>query len=237
MKLTDIHTHILYGVDDGAQTLSDSMDMISEEWKQGVRDIFLTPHYGHKYGYVDRAVLEQRFQKIQQEASKHFPGIHLYLGSELYYQSNTIQHLREGKALTMAGSKYVLVEFGTGDSYFDIFQAVHDMVYAGYLPIIAHIERYDSIRNCMKAVRELMKSGAYLQINAQSILERFPYRKTLFCRKLLKEGLVYFIGSDCHDMETRCPNLERAYRMLSKKEGQQSKFGFYAKKVIEGSYI
>ena len=236
MKITDMHTHILYGVDDGARSLTDSLDLISEEQNQGVQQIFLTPHYGYKFGCVDRKLLEKRFLEIQEKASKYFPDMKLYLGSELYYERNTIQHLKEGKALTMSGSRYVLVEFGVKDSYSNIFQAVYDLVYAGYLPIIAHVERYSALRNNSKAIEELVKSGAYLQVNAGSFLKGFPSRKAAFCKKLIKEELVYFIGSDCHDVKVRSPNMKEAYDLLDKR-GILLDFNYYAEKVIRKSYI
>ena len=234
--ITDMHTHILYGVDDGARSLKDSIRLIMVERRQGVKRIFLTPHYGPKFGYPDRELLETTFREIQQETKKYYPNIRLYLGSELYYQRNTIQDLKEGRALTMAGSKYILVEFGTGDSYSSIFKAVQDMIYAGYLPIIAHVERYEAVLNQMERARELVKAGAYLQINAESFTGTIFNRRTAFCMKLLKAGLVCFVASDCHDLSRRCPNMREGMEAIHKKMAGYS-FEQNIDKVIEGKYI
>ena len=110
MALIDIHTHILYGVDDGAKDINDSMGLLDEE-----------------------------------RAHKYYPEIQLYLGSELYYQQGTVSDLKQGKALTMNGTRYVLVEFATSDAYSHIYRAVQDFVYAGYIPILAHVERYKAV--------------------------------------------------------------------------------------------
>lgn len=236
MRLTDMHTHILYGVDDGAKDLKDSMELITEEWEQGVNRIILTPHYGPKFGNPDRELLENRFAEIQKEAKKYYPELELYLGSELYYQGNTIQDLKDGKALTLAGSKYVLVEFGVNESYHKIFQAVQDFIYAGYLPIIAHVERYEAVLGHLDRAQELVKAGAYLQINAGSLFGRFLNKTTSFCAKLLREELVFFIASDCHDLKNRRPNLREGLEAAYKKGGDYD-FESFVDKVIERKYI
>ena len=142
MALIDIHTHILYGVDDGAKDINDSMGLLDEEREQGVDQVILTPHYGPKFGHPDTEVLREKFEAIREKAYKYYPEIQLYLGSELYYQQGTVSDLKQGKALTMNGTRYVLVEFATSDAYSHIYRAVQDFVYAGYIPILAHVERY-----------------------------------------------------------------------------------------------
>lgn len=236
MSFSDIHTHILYGVDDGAKDLKDSMELITEEWEQGVNRIIMTPHYGPKFGSPDKKLLENRFAVIQEEARKYYPDMELYLGSELYYQRDTIQDLKEGKALTLAGSKYILVEFGVSDSYSKILQAIQDFIYAGYLPIIAHVERYEAVRQHLDRAKELVKTGAYLQINASSFLGGFLNKTTAFCNKLLKEDLVYFIASDCHDLKNRCPNIAEGLKAAQKKAAKYE-YESFVDKVIEGKYI
>ena len=132
MALIDIHTHILSGVDDGAKDINDSMGLLDEEREQGVDQVILTPHYGPKFGYPDTEVLREKFEAIREKAYKYYPEIQLYLGSELYYQQGTVSDLKQGKALTMNGTRYVLVEFTTSDAYSHIYRAVQDFVFVGF---------------------------------------------------------------------------------------------------------
>ena len=81
MALIDIHTHILYGVDDGAKDINDSMGLLDEEREQGVDQVILTPHYGPKFGHPDTEVLREKFEAIREKAHKYYPEIQLYLGS------------------------------------------------------------------------------------------------------------------------------------------------------------
>lgn len=221
MGLIDIHTHILYGVDDGAKTLSDSMGLLDEEQEQGVDTIVLTPHYGPKFGHPQSEVLKRHFSEICQKSEKYYPQLQLYLGSELYYQENTISDLESGKALTMNGTQYVLVEFGVKDSYSYIYRAIQNFAYAGFIPIIAHAERYEAVFGHVERIEELISIGAYIQLNAESLIGGLFDKRSSFCKKIVKEGFVHFLGSDCHDFRNRRPNMKKAAEVVLKKKAQQ----------------
>lgn len=212
----DIHTHILYGVDDGASDIEDSIKLLTEEWEQGVRKVVLTPHYGPKFGHPKPEILQSRFHEICTEAGKSFPELQLFLGSELYYQNTTIDDLKAGKALTMNGTRYVLVEFGVGDSFSRIEGAVQDLIYAGYIPIIAHVERYKAVFGELDLLERLIKIGAYLQVNSNSITGNLFDKRTKFCKQLIKNDMLHFIASDCHDTKKRLPNINEGAAVVCK---------------------
>ena len=216
MALIDIHTHILYGVDDGAKDINDSMGLLDEEREQGVDQVILTPHYGPKFGHPDTEVLREKFEAIREKAYKYYPEIQLYLGSELYYQQGTVSDLKQGKALTMNGTRYVLVEFATSDAYSHIYRAVQDFVYAGYIPILAHVERYKAVFGHVDKIVELVETGAYIQINAESLIGGIFDKRASFCKKIMKEGLVHFLGTDCLDFRTRRPNMKRQQKLYGR---------------------
>ena len=236
MALIDIHTHILYGVDDGAKTLSDSMGLLDEEREQGVDKVILTPHYGPKFGHPDPNRLKENFELICEKAKKYYQEIELYLGSELYYQENTISDLEQGKALTMNGTRYVLVEFGITDPFSYIYRAIQNFVYAGYIPIIAHVERYEAVFGNIGNLVKLVEAGAYIQINAESLIGGIFDKRTSFCKKITKEGLVHFLGSDCHDFRTRRPNMKRAAEVVLKKKADKI-LDENPRKMLEGRSI
>lgn len=221
MGLIDIHTHILFGVDDGAKTIGDSMGILEEEREQGVDKIILTPHYGPKFGHPDAAMLKEHYLELCEKAGQYYPEIRLYLGSELYYQQETVSDLDKGKALTMNDTRYVLVEFGVTESYSYIYRAIQDLSYAGYIPIIAHAERYDAVFDHVERVEDLINLGAYIQLNAESLIGGFFDKRASFCKKLAKEGLMHFLGSDCHDFRERKPHMAQAAQILLKKKAPQ----------------
>lgn len=237
MGLTDIHTHILYGVDDGARDLQESMRLLNQEWEQGIDQVVLTPHYGPKFGCPEVQIVEERFKEICEEVGKFYPKMQLFLGNEIYYQENqTIQDLKEGKVLSLNKTRYVLVEFGPGDSFSRIFRAVQEFGYAGYIPIIAHVERYDAVRQQINHAMELVKAGAYLQVNAKTLTGGMFDQKTTFWKKLLKEKVLHFIASDCHDDCGRRPNMEQGAAVLQKRKADGILYK-NPKSLLEGKYI
>lgn len=240
MRLTDIHTHILYGVDDGAKDLNQAMRILEDSWKQGVGTVILTPHYGPKFGRPAAALLTERYEEIKKEAGKYYPEMGIFLGSEIYYQANTIQDLKNGKALSLNGTKYVLIEFGVNDSFGSILRAVQELVYAGFIPVIAHVERYKSVLGDLNKAQELANLGSLLQVNSKSLSGSVLNNVTKYCRKLLKEQLVHLIASDCHDLNSRTQDLARGVEIVHKKsEVDWANYILYKnpKNILEGKYI
>lgn len=204
--MIDIHTHILYGVDDGSENLETSKLLIEEEIKNNVDIVILTPHQNQESKNKDELI--NRFESFKKEFSDY--NISFYLGSEIYYYSNMIDDLKDGKLLTINNSKYVLVEFST-EIETDITNIVYDLKINGYIPIIAHIERYPYLD--LKSYDEIKKNGGLIQINSKSF-ERKIYNKKL--KYLLKKDLVDFISSDCHNAKRNC-DFEYAKKYITKK--------------------
>lgn len=213
--VTDLHCHILYGVDDGSKSLEESLAMLKMEYENGVRTIILTPH--HHKGRMDKSVdiLKERFEIIKKE-NKY--NIDLYLGSELFSDSSLVDELNDGLALTMNNTRYVLVEFYPSTPYKEIEAQFRSLLMSGYRPIIAHIERYDCFIKDPYLVEDLKDLGVKVQINATS-LNNFSQKR--FIKKLLKYELVDFIGSDAHNTTSRSPNMAKYIEYIRKKTSEE----------------
>lgn len=208
--MIDIHTHILYGVDDGSPNSETSKFLIDEEIKNGVKKIILTPHQNEE---CKRTIeLIERFESFKNEFKAY--NIDFYLGSEIYYYSNMIDDLKRNELLTINNTKYVLVEFST-EIETDISSIIYDLKINGYLPIVAHIERYPYLS--LKDYDEIKKNGALIQVNSKSF-ERKIYNKRL--KYLMKKDLVDFISSDCHNEKRNC-DFEFAKKFIAKKYKKQ----------------
>ena len=129
-----------------------------------------------------------------------------------------MEALDSGKALTMNGTSYVLVEFlpNAGEMYIE--NAMRRLQYAGYLPIIAHVERYERLQN-RKALQELVDMGVYLQVNASTVLGKHGFLLKHRVLRWMKEGLIHFVGSDAHNSKTRRPEMKECAQYLDKKLG------------------
>ena len=138
MKIIDVHAHILPGVDDGSENWNESIEMLRMAYEQGIRTIIATPHY-HQGQDIER--LKETTGILRQEAQKLDPEYGIFLGQELMDSEGILDELRKGRALTMAGSRYVLIEFLPNVSYSRLYQRLRQLQGAGYIPILAHAER------------------------------------------------------------------------------------------------
>lgn len=216
--IIDMHCHILPGIDDGARNESSMERMLRIADAEGIEAIVATPHY--TLG-EDEKTLEEIKTKydITRNAWKQLGSQkELYLGSELFWEDGIVDALESGKALTINGTSYVLVEFLPDAGYEHIENAVRKLRYAGYLPILAHVERYEQLQN-RKAVQKLIDMGAYLQVNVSTILGNHGFLLRYRMVQWLKEGLIHFVGTDAHNSKTRRPELEQCIQYLEKKLG------------------
>lgn len=214
----DIHTHILPGVDDGAADLDQALAMLEMAWTDGTRRIVLTPHYRRSYRKTPQE-LREVFDDLRDAAAARIPELELYLGSEIATFHEVPQLLREGKLLTMNGTNYVLAEFPPGVSRTNLLHGIDRLLDGGYVPVMAHAERCAIMTPQIAA--ELARQGVLLQVNAGSILGRHGLKTMWLCRKLLKAGLVFCIASDAHDTQHRTPLLQRCYKTIKSRYGEQ----------------
>lgn len=213
----DVHSHILPSVDDGAKDMDMTMEMIAAAYEQGVRKMIATPHYypGHKN--CSGIALEAVFQKTVSMINKKYTDFTLFLGNEIYYKEEIIEGLKQKQIFTLAGTRYILVEFSVMADYRYLYEAVRKCINAGFYPILAHIERYRCLYKEEKRVAELINAGAYIQVNAENFKKGFFFPERKYCMKLLQNGMVHFLGSDCHNMEDRKPNLGSAAAYIEQK--------------------
>ena len=208
--MTDMHTHILYGVDDGADSREISNYLLTQARQNGIERIVLTPHQNEELKRSEE--LKERF-RIFKEEFKDF-NIEFYLGSEIYYYDSMIKDLDNKELLTINDTKYILVEFSTRMET-DIASIIYDLVVRGYKPIVAHIERYHYLE--LKDYDDIKKNGALIQVNSKSFLNK-AYKKQL--KYLLKNKLIDFISSDCHN-KTRDLDFTDSKKLISKKYKDQ----------------
>lgn len=236
----DVHTHILPDVDDGSKSMEETIKMLHIAQEQQIKTIIATPHYipGGRNTPVD--VLRQRLEQVQAEAIKINPDMKIFLGNEIYYSDSVVEELKSGKVLTLADSRYVLVEFSTKETDQHIYRALSCLIRSGYIPILAHVERYRCFYKKEYLIHDLIEAGCYIQMNSNSLIGGFLDREAAYHRNLLEQGLIHLIGSDCHDEKVRIPSMIKTAQMLMKKydEGLVNKILFTNPlKVLENKYI
>ncbi len=211
-QIIDIHCHVLPCVDDGAQSMVASFKMLKSASEQGVSAVIATPHYSRRSEDPDRKERQLRLcKKLESEAREKIdPAFRVYLGQELLYHESLISRLKDGYGWTLADSSYVLIEFDFAAEYETIYRGLRNLINAGYVPILAHMERFPSIRTEQR-IAELKSLGVCMQMNYESLEGSSLWSsETRWCRKQVKAGTIDVLGTDMHDPDHRPPRIKDA---------------------------
>lgn len=215
----DLHCHILPGLDDGSKDIHQTGEMLQFAYEEGIRKIIATPHNyaSHKSASPERIM--QKVKEVNELAKKEGIDITVYPGNEIFYRSGVAEQLDDGQLLTMAGTRFVLLEFYPDVEWSYFYAGIQELQRYGYYPIIAHCERYDCLYRKKEYLDELTKSGIALQVNASSFLQPFGNEWRKRSRMLLKKGMITYIGTDAHNTKNRLPRIQQCANFLNKRVG------------------
>lgn len=222
--MIDIHSHIIFDVDDGSKTLEDSRRLLEESYRQGVRTIISTSHRRKGMFETPEEKIAANFKQVQELAKQVADDLTVLYGAEIYYTSDILKKLEEGTFPSLGGTKYVLIEFSMNTPYKDIHSALGNVIRLGMTPVVAHIERYHCLENDEDKVSELINMGCYMQVNSSNVLkpklfgDRYKFMKKRV-QFFLERDLVHFVASDMHNLDDRPPYMQKAYQIVAKKYG------------------
>ena len=145
IRMIDIHSHVVFGVDDGAKTEKDTRDLLEESYRQGVRTIIATPHRRRGMFETDIEIIKENFKRVEEIATEVAEDLRVYLGSEVYYKEGEIEKIESGVYPRLAETDYVLVEFPYEMRYKEIHRALNKVILLGLTPVVAHVERYNDV--------------------------------------------------------------------------------------------
>jgi protein-tyrosine phosphatase len=215
--LIDIHSHILYGLDDGARTLDDSVAMLSIAADDGTTDLVATPHANLSYRYHP-ALIRERLAELAAAST-----VRLYSGCDFHLSYDNIQDAIENPhKYTINQKRYLLVEFSDLLIFRNTSEIFARLQEAGMIPVVTHPERNGLLRQRIENIQSWVESGARIQITAQSLTGTFGSRAREFCETLLDRGMAHFVASDAHDCERRPPKLSQAHAWLAKRYGESA---------------
>ena len=222
--MIDIHSHIVFDVDDGPRNLADSRALLEESYRQGVRTIISTSHRRKGMFETPENKIVEHFKLVQEIAKEISDDLTVLYGAEIYYTSDVLDKLEKKIIPSLADTRYALIEFSMTTPYKEIHTALSNVLRLGITPVVAHIERYHCLENDEKKVRDLIDMGCYMQINSSSVLkpklfgDKYKFMKKR-ARFFLEKDLVHFVASDMHNLDDRPPYMEEAYQIISKKYG------------------
>ncbi|HEX3742742.1 MAG TPA: CpsB/CapC family capsule biosynthesis tyrosine phosphatase [Bryobacteraceae bacterium] len=215
--MTDTHSHIVWGVDDGPPTMEISLTMLEVAASSGTTDIVATPHANPRY-FFQRDVVLERIDALNQAAGGR-PRVHF--GCEFHLSFDNVDHLMENlRQYTINGKQYLLVECPDYHIGQHTESVLRRMIDSGIVPIIAHPERNPVLREKLTRAEEWVELGCLLQITAMSITGRFGSSARSASHRLFERGLVHVVASDAHDPENRSPRLSDARQAIVDRHGE-----------------
>lgn len=213
--LIDFHSHILPGIDDGSPNIDVSRKMLEKEKKDGVGKIVLTPHFYMHEKSIDK-FLEDRAGAIEKFAPvAESLGIEVKYGAEVLYTKSLADH--DLTKLCIGDTNYMMIELPyqrLSDRFVNEFRSFAGSIFPDILLILAHAERYLNFTS-EESIYEIMNCDMIVQLNSGDF--KAFYKHSKFMYELLDNDLAHLLGTDCHNITSRPPNLDMAKKAISKK--------------------
>ena len=235
--MIDIHSHILYGLDDGAKDLAGSIEMARQAVAEGITSVIATPHHRHpSYTNTKKDIL-LGVQQLQAELQRQSIPLNVYAGQEIRIFGEMVDVLIDNEELlTLHNAEYVLVELPSSNIPKYTEQLFYDLLVKGYTPIIAHPERNAEIAENTDKLYRLIKNGALSQVTAASVAGMFGKKTQKLSLDLLEHQQAHFVATDAHNITNRGCVWKQAMDKLEKKLGSDmvTLVNMQAEDVVQG---
>ena len=218
----DIHNHLVYGVDDGARDFAATQRLLRESYADGVRELIATPHVSPGEVAFAREAYLARLARARDWCAAEGMDIRLHAGAEILYTGDTPRLLGEGQVLTLAGSRFALLEFLPTDDYARLQDAARRVGAQGFVPVFAHVERYRCLRRAGQFEELRAHYGVRMQMNAATVAYGQGFFRDRRIASLIRDGLIDYIASDSHDLNGRHTCMTRCYARLAERFGERT---------------
>lgn len=233
--VSDLHSHVLPGIDDGSASIEESIELLRMEAQQGIRRVVATPHFYAQHDTPER-FLRRRAEaeaRLREEMKKHEGLPQLLVGAEVYFFSG-ISESDILPDLAIDGKRYILVEMPQPPWTEAMYRELEGIyTKSGLTPIVAHVDRYISRFHTFKIPQRLAELPVLVQANAEFFLQKSTASMAL---RMLKQDQIHLLGSDCHDLKTRKPDLGSALRLIGSRLGEEAleRVSAYEQLVLDG---
>jgi len=215
--MVDIHSHFLWGLDDGSGSRETSLAMLKIACETGTTDIVATPHANSEYAYRPEAI-EERIHDLESIPAAERPRLHRGCDFHLNYE-NIEDALKNPRKYTVNGRNFLLVEFADVHIPQATSEIFDQLMGRGMFPIITHPERNPILARSLDRLAALVERGSFAQVTAKSLEGGFGKGPRAAGWEMLSRGLIHFVASDCHDPQYRTPRLDAAFNLVAGKLG------------------
>lgn len=218
--MIDLHCHILPGIDDGAQTVTDSLVMAQKAIEEGIHTIVATPHHQNGKYINERTSIIHQVKQLNDELQKHNIPLTILPGQEVRLYGDLLEDYEAGKIVTLnETNKYIFIEFPSNHVPRYAEQLFYELRVKGMIPIIVHPERNAELIERPDKLYNLVNKGALTQVTAGSLLGKFGKKIKKFSLQLVEHNLTHMIASDAHNTTSRGFHLAESYELIEKEFG------------------
>ncbi|MGN1337092.1 MAG: tyrosine-protein phosphatase [Candidatus Coprovivens sp.] len=221
--MIDTHSHILFGIDDGARTIEESISILEKMSQIGYKSIILTPHYISPDMYdANNSKKKELVEILKKELEERNINIDLYLGNEIFIQNDIDKKIIDGEIYTLNNSSYLLIELPLNEKLNDDLDIIYELINQGAKVILAHPERYTQFQKNPKELEKYLELGVLLQGNIDVLSGKNGTKAKKLFKNLLKNRQYFILGSDIHRSSSeyfkRFPKLKKKVISLTDEE-------------------
>lgn len=239
--MIDLHTHLLPGIDDGAKSLEEAIQIIRKGGEIGISAICTTPHLSSGFSKDRAEEIMENFLRLKKKVASEEIGVKLHLGSEIDLRGDFDELKKLPCFFVNQSQKYLFVELPLGEVPSFSEKILFSLLIEGLCPILAHPERSLSKENDFERIQNLKNSGVLIQLNAGSLLGDFSKKIQKTARRLLEEDLVDLISSDAHDLNRRpITVMSEAFKIVKNIFGEEKSIELFDQnpgKILQGESI
>lgn len=219
--MIDLHCHILPGLDDGSESLEESLEMAREAVKEGIEVIAATPHHGNGWYWNEAEQVREAVGRLNEHLKAHHIPLTVTTGQEIRVYRELIEDYLANKLLPLNGSPYILLEFPSSKVPERVDELIHELHVRGLAPIIAHPERNAELVNAPEKLLELIRLGAFTQLTSHSINGLFGKKIRDISLSWCRMNLIHVVASDAHNVTSRTFGLKQAFETISNELGHK----------------
>ncbi|RKD76299.1 protein-tyrosine phosphatase [Sinobaca qinghaiensis] len=237
--MIDIHTHVLAGLDNGPETIEQSIALVQQAEASGIRTIIATPHHNDGTSYHTGAAVQQQVKELNRRLKQENIQVDVKAGHEIRLNGDTMAELTEHHAIPLCDSRYVLLEFPEHSVPLLSKNVLYDLQVKGYRPIIANPEKVMEFISDPDQLYTLATNGALMQLNAGAVIGTHGRDLQQFCFSLLEADLAHFIATSASDVKSNPFILKEAYELIEEEFGRSAvdTFKTNALAVIENETV